>query len=175
MATTGVDTPTFNALWLEISAALVALGLRQGEIDKLKAELCREDDYVEALLDWAKSEEDIKTQLKDIHQIQTTTLEAVDENKSRIEDVHQVVSFSIHNITGPSSIEHVGGLLRLVNSVVFRYVVTKTKKGPSLKVTSTYNIDVCPSTSLQQKFTMSSTCSSVNKMTLVIRRQDCNT
>ena len=92
MATTGVDTPTFNALWLEISAALVALGLRQGEIDKLKAELCREDDYVEALLDWANSEEDIKTQLKDILQIQTTTLEAVDENKSRIEDVHQVVS-----------------------------------------------------------------------------------
>ena len=92
VATTGVDTPTFNALWLEISAALVALGLRQGEIDKLKAELCREDDYVEALLDWANSEEDIKAQLKDILQIQATTREAVDENKSRIEDVHQVVT-----------------------------------------------------------------------------------
>ena len=40
VATTGVDTPTFNALWMEISAALVALGLSQAEIDRLKAERC---------------------------------------------------------------------------------------------------------------------------------------
>ena len=86
VATTGVDTPTFNALWMEISAALVALGLRQGEIDRLKAEQCGEEDYVGALLDWAKSEGDIKTQLKDILQIHTKTLE------SRIEDVHQTVT-----------------------------------------------------------------------------------
>ncbi|XP_044182603.1 uncharacterized protein LOC122963262 [Acropora millepora] len=92
VATTGVDTPTFNALWMEISAALVALGLRQGEIDRLKAERCGEEDYVGALLEWAKSEEDIKTQLKDILQIQNTTLKAVDENKSRIEDALQVVT-----------------------------------------------------------------------------------
>ena len=93
VATTGVNAPTFNALWMEISAVLVALGLRQAEIDRLKAERCGEEDYVGALLDWAKSEEDIKTQLKDIHQIQTTT-------KSRIEDVHQVVTeirqFQLH-------------------------------------------------------------------------------
>ena len=86
VATTGVDTPTFNALWMEISAALVALGLRQGEIDRLKAERCGEEDYVGALLEWAKSEEDIKMQLKDILQIHTSTLE------SRIEDVHQAVT-----------------------------------------------------------------------------------
>ena len=92
VATTGVDTPTFNALWMEISSALVALGLSQAEIDRLKEERCGEEDYVEALLDWAKSDEDIKTKLKDLFQIQTTTREAVDENKSRIEDVHQVVT-----------------------------------------------------------------------------------
>ncbi|XP_044182631.1 uncharacterized protein LOC114962403 [Acropora millepora] len=92
VATTGVDTPTFNALWMEISVVLVALGLSQAEIDRLKAERCGEEGYVGALLDWAKSEEDIKTQLKDILQVQTTTLEAVDENKSRIEDVHQAVT-----------------------------------------------------------------------------------
>ena len=86
VTTTGVDTPTFNALWMEISAALVALGIRQGEIDRLKAERCGEEDYVGTLLEWAKSEEDIKTQLKDILQIHTTTLE------SRIEDVHQAVT-----------------------------------------------------------------------------------
>ena len=92
VATTGVDTPTFNALWMEVSVVLVALGLSQAEIDRLKAERCGEEDYVGALLDWEKSDEDIKTQLKDILQIQTTTREAVDENKSRIEDVHQVVT-----------------------------------------------------------------------------------
>ena len=86
VATTGVDTPTFNALWMEISAALVALGLSQAEIDRLKAERCGEEDYVGALLDWIKSEEDIKTQLKDILQIHTTTL------KSSIGDVHQVLT-----------------------------------------------------------------------------------
>ena len=93
VAKTGVDTPTFNALWVEISAALVALGLRQGEIDRLKGERCGEEDYVGALLDWAKSEDDIKTQL-DILQIHTTTLE------SRIGDVHQAVTeirqFQLH-------------------------------------------------------------------------------
>ncbi|XP_015749814.1 PREDICTED: uncharacterized protein LOC107329659 isoform X1 [Acropora digitifera] len=97
VATTGVDTPTFNALWVEISAALVALGLRQGEIDRLKAQRCGEEDYVGALLDWANSEEDIKTQLKDVLQIQTTTREAVFENKSMIEDVHQVVTEIRHS------------------------------------------------------------------------------
>ncbi|XP_015778906.1 PREDICTED: uncharacterized protein LOC107356800 [Acropora digitifera] len=92
VATTGVDTSTFNALWMKISAVLLALGLTQAEIDRLKAERCGEEDYVGALLDWANSEEDIKTQLKDILQIQNTTLKAADENKSRIEDALQVVT-----------------------------------------------------------------------------------
>ena len=92
VATTGVDTPTFNALLMEISAAFVALGLRLAEIDRLKAERCGEEGYVGALLDRAKSEEDIKTHLKDMLQIQNTTLKAVDENKSKIVDVHQAVT-----------------------------------------------------------------------------------
>ena len=92
VATTGVDTPTFDTQWVKISTALVNLGLHQGEIDRLKAERCGEEEYVEALRNWAESEEDIKTQLKDILQLQTITLEAVEENKSRIEDVHQVVT-----------------------------------------------------------------------------------
>ena len=92
VTTTGVDTPIFNDLWMEISAALVPLGLSQAEIDRLKAERCGEEDYVGALLEWANSEDDIKTQLKDIRQIQNTTLKAVDETKSRIEDALQVVT-----------------------------------------------------------------------------------
>ena len=53
VTTTGVDTPTFSALWVEISAVLVALGLHQAEIDRLKAERCGEEDYIDVLLEWA--------------------------------------------------------------------------------------------------------------------------
>ncbi|XP_078376274.1 uncharacterized protein LOC144659657 isoform X1 [Oculina patagonica] len=86
-ATTGVDTPTFSALWLEISAVLVALGLHQAEIDRLKAERCGEEDYIDALLEWADSEEDIKSQLKDVRQSQTKVQQSVDEvHKTQLED-----------------------------------------------------------------------------------------
>ena len=44
VTTTGIDTPTFSALWQEISAVLVALGLPQAEIDRLKAEHCGEEE-----------------------------------------------------------------------------------------------------------------------------------
>ena len=45
----------FNSLWQELSAVLVALGLAQAEIDRLKAENCGEKDYLHMLLEWADS------------------------------------------------------------------------------------------------------------------------
>ena len=84
VAATGVDTPTFNALWQEISAVLVVLGLGQAEIDRLKAERCGEEDYLDALRDWAESEEDIKTHLKDIRQVQQSVLEEVHQAVTEI-------------------------------------------------------------------------------------------
>ncbi|XP_068702291.1 uncharacterized protein [Montipora foliosa] len=71
VTTTGVDAPTFNALWKEISAALVSLGLSQAEIDRLKAERCGEEDYLDALRDWAESERDLKSRIDDVHRIVT--------------------------------------------------------------------------------------------------------
>ena len=71
MSTTGIDTPTFSALWLEISAVLVALGFDQAEIDRLKAERCGEEEYLDVLRDWAESEEDIKSKLEQVHQVVT--------------------------------------------------------------------------------------------------------
>ncbi len=78
VSTTGVDTPTFTSLWQEISAVLVALGLKQAEIDRLKAERCGEEDYLDVLLDWADSEEDIKSQLKELRLTQTKAQETVE-------------------------------------------------------------------------------------------------
>ena len=79
VSTTGVDTPTFSALWQEISAVLVALGLRQAEIDRLKAECCGEEDILDALFAWADSEEDIKSQLRDIRQDQAKIKEMLED------------------------------------------------------------------------------------------------
>ena len=99
VTSTGFDTHSFAALWQEISAVLVALGLEQSEIDRLKAERGGEEDYLKALRDWADSEKDIKTQLKDIFQAQKEmkqtlleTHETCQENKTKLDDVHQVVT-----------------------------------------------------------------------------------
>ena len=104
VTTTGIDTPTFSARWLEISAVLVVLGLPQAEIDRLKAEHCGEEDFIDVLFEWAESEEDIKSQLKDIRQYQSKVQQAVDEvhltqlkdgkillgSKRKLDEVHQV-------------------------------------------------------------------------------------
>ena len=79
VTTTGVDTPTFSALWTEISGVLVSLGLDQAEVDRLKAEKGGEQDYIDVLIEWADSEEDIKSQLKNIHQVQSQMHQAVED------------------------------------------------------------------------------------------------
>ena len=97
VSTTGVDTPTFNALWQEITAPLVALGLNQAEIDRLKVAHGGEEDYLDALLEWADSEEDIKSQLKNIQHTQSQTqqtvgdvLETQTKAKKAIEEFSQI-------------------------------------------------------------------------------------
>ena len=71
VSTTAIDTPTFSGLWQDISTVLVALGLDKVAIERLKLEHSGEEDHVEILREWAKSEEDTKSQLMDISQSQT--------------------------------------------------------------------------------------------------------
>ncbi|XP_068674222.1 uncharacterized protein [Montipora foliosa] len=94
ITTTGVDELMFNALLQEISAVLVSLGLSQADVDRLKAERCGEEDYLNALRDWAESERDLKTQLNEVRQCQDTVLECVKESNSIIQDIHQIVTES---------------------------------------------------------------------------------
>ena len=96
VTTTGVDTPTFSALWTEISGVLVSLGLDQAEVDRLKAEKGGEQDYIDVLIEWADSEEDIKTQLENINQVQSKTRQAVEDvreaqfkTQKTVKDIHQ--------------------------------------------------------------------------------------
>ena len=87
VTTTGIDTPTFSALWPELSAVLVDLGLHKAEINRLKEEHCGEEDYLDVLFEWADSEEDIKSQLKGIRQYQSKIQQAIDEmHQTRLED-----------------------------------------------------------------------------------------
>ncbi|XP_068730104.1 uncharacterized protein [Montipora capricornis] len=99
VSSTGVDTPTFKTLWQEISAALISLGLDQAEIDRLQAERCGEDDYINVLTDWEDSERKIKSELKevkrDVNEVLRTHLEdrkTQQESSSRLEQVHEIVT-----------------------------------------------------------------------------------
>ena len=96
VTTTGVDTPTFSALWTEISGVLVSLGLDQTEVDSLRAEKGGEQDYIDVLIEWADSEEYIKSQLKNMHQSQSQMHQVVEDvrqaqmkTQTIVEDIHQ--------------------------------------------------------------------------------------
>ena len=62
VTSTGVKTAVFNVKWQEISAVLVALGLNPAEVVRLNAAPCGED-YISAVIEWAKSDEEINSKL----------------------------------------------------------------------------------------------------------------
>ena len=82
----------------EISAPLVALGLNQGEIDRLKAEHGGEEDYLDQLLEWADSEKDIKSQLKNIHHTQTKTQQTVEEVSKSHEEHYETLQAGLREV-----------------------------------------------------------------------------
>ena len=82
VTSTGVDETSFSSFWQEISTTLYSLGLDQAEIDRLKAEQGGEDKYLNVLIEWASSEEGIRTQLQDLRQSQTTV-------KKTMKEIHQ--------------------------------------------------------------------------------------
>ena len=109
VTSTGVDTYSFSVLWQEISAVLVALGLPQAEIDRLKAERGGEEDYLDALHDWVDSEIDIKTQLKELHQ-DVKEIRQAQLNTDQEEDVlKQLAKVDTENIIEYHSEKYLGG------------------------------------------------------------------
>ena len=87
VTSTGIDTPTFSSLWKEISAALVALGLDQKKIDKLKEEKCGAEDYLDVLIKWVQSEEEIKSHFTKLRRSQSTTQRSIEEvRQTQLED-----------------------------------------------------------------------------------------
>ena len=90
MATTGIPTPVFDVKWQEVSSVLVSLGLNQSEVDKLKREPCGED-YVSAVTEWMKNDDEIKFQLKDVIRKQQQVLQTQQEDQRTLNDTHQIV------------------------------------------------------------------------------------
>ena len=92
VTSTGVDATSFSSFWQEISITLHSLGLHQAEIDRLKAEQGGEQDYLDALIEWTDSEEDIKAQLKDIRQTQLELSKTVEDGTLKMEELLQALS-----------------------------------------------------------------------------------
>ena len=99
-STTGVDTPTFFALWREISTVLVALGLDQAEIDRLEAEHFGEEDYLHVILEWVKSEEDVKSEIKEFRATVSVLSEKVQTHTGSITEVKEAVADTHHTLQG---------------------------------------------------------------------------
>ena len=94
VSTTGIDSSTFSHLWREISDVLVALGLNQADVDRLKAEYCGEEDYLQILCEWADSEKDLKSQLKEINQ----TIDMVHQNQTQDAEMLQQMKSELHGV-----------------------------------------------------------------------------
>ena len=94
VSTTGIDSSTFSHLWREISDVLVALGLNQADVDRLKAEYCGEEDYLQMLCEWADSEKDLKSQLKEINQ----TIDMVHQNQTQDAEMLQQMKSELHGV-----------------------------------------------------------------------------
>ena len=90
VATTGIQTSVFDVKWQEISSVLVSLGLSQFEVDRLKREPCGED-YVSAVKEWMKNDEEIQFQLKKLLTKQQQVLQTQQENHRTLHDTHQIV------------------------------------------------------------------------------------
>ena len=90
VTTTGIRTRVFHVKWQEMSSVLVSLGLSQSEVERLKREPCGED-YVSAVTEWMKNDEEIQFQLKDLRTMQQQVLQTQQEDQRTLNDTHQIV------------------------------------------------------------------------------------
>ncbi|KAL9961751.1 hypothetical protein ACROYT_G030761 [Oculina patagonica] len=90
VTSTGVQTAVFNAKWQEISAVLVALGLNPAEVVSLKSAPCGED-YIGTVMEWAKNDEEIKSQLREVLETQQQARQMQEEDQKTLQDTHKAV------------------------------------------------------------------------------------
>ena len=91
VTSTGVQTAVFNVKWQEISAVLVALGLNPAEVVKLKAAPCGED-YISAVIEWVKSDNEINSKLTEICKIQQEARQRQEEDHETLQEVQGAIN-----------------------------------------------------------------------------------
>ena len=90
VTSTGVQTAVFNVKWQEISKVLVALGLNPAEVVRLKSAPCGKD-YISAVIEWVKSDEEIKSQLGELRKGQEEARQMQEEDHSTLKDIRVAV------------------------------------------------------------------------------------
>ena len=100
VTSTGVQTAAFNAKWQEISAVLVAVGLDPAEAVRIKSAPSGED-YISAVAEWVKSDEEINAQLKEVLETQQEARQMQLEDHRTLQGAHKVVEgvWQIHQDT----------------------------------------------------------------------------
>ena len=90
VTSTGVQTAVFDIKWQEISTVLIALGLNPAEVARLKAAPCGED-YISAVIEWVKRDEEIKSQLQEIRKSQQEARQRQEEDHKTLQDTRKEV------------------------------------------------------------------------------------
>ena len=90
VTSTGVQTSVFNVKWQEISAVLIALGLNPAEVVRLKSAPCGED-YISTVIEWVKSDEEIKSQLGELRKSQLEARQMQEEDHKTLQDTQDSV------------------------------------------------------------------------------------
>ena len=116
VTTTGVDSLSFASLWAEISRVLVSLGLAKAEVDRLKSEKCSGQHYIDVLIEWAESEEAIKSDLKKIHQSGNRLQQAVDDVRQTQVKTHKTMEDMYQNQTNTQ--QSIEGVCKTVDEVL---------------------------------------------------------
>ena len=121
VTTTGIQTSAFDAKWQEVSSVLVSLGLSQSEVDRLKREPCGED-YISAVTEWMKNDEEIQFQLKDLRTKQQQVLQTQKEDHRTLQEGHKTLQ-DTHKLVGrveqtlQDTHQAVGNLQQMVQEV----------------------------------------------------------
>ena len=90
VTSTGVQTSVFNVKWQEISAVLIALGLNPAEVVRLKSAPCGED-YISTVIEWVKSDEEIKSQLGELRKSQLEARQMQEEDHKTLQGTQDSV------------------------------------------------------------------------------------
>ena len=105
VTSTGVQTALFNVKWQEISKVLVDLGLNKAEVVRLKAAPCGED-FISAVIEWVKSDEEIKSQLREVRKNQQEARQMQEEDHKTLQDTHKVVQEVLESQQEANQMQH---------------------------------------------------------------------